>query len=165
MSLKCFHKCLDNFAAAEQGFLGLMWYPLDQWLSSFLDHNPPKKYVIHCDPVLTHTPLKQKFHETVLTLTTCYVLWYILFYLMFLGFCFPKMLVRYTRGNGLLLLMLLGSQSWINQSCYFSFSSFLPYSICLAWFFPRSRAWGKDWNGTQVIYLGGDIRKQKREEG
>lgn len=80
-------------------------------------------------------------------------------------FVFPKLLVKYTRGNGLLRLMFLDSQSWINQSCYFSSSSFLPYSICLAWFFPRSRAWGKDWNGTRVIYLEGDIRKQKWEEG
>ena len=54
---KFFHKYFFvNFAAAEQQVLGFMWYPLNQWLCSFLDHNSPKKYVIQCHSVLTHTP-------------------------------------------------------------------------------------------------------------
>ena len=50
----------------------------------------------------SHTPLKQKFHETILTLTTCYMLWYIF---SILYKFFSKMLVKYTRENGLLFFL------------------------------------------------------------
>lgn len=157
MSLKVFHKysAAADFAAAEQGFFGLLWCPLGQWLSSWSRgklQSRGKKYIMHCDPILTHMHTWSrsfiKQHSPLLHAMQSDI---------FLFYVIKKNIGQLYQGKWVPPLNILGFLKLDKQDCYLSFSSFLPHLICLGWF---ALEVGPE---MQLIYLGSDIGKRNTE--